>query len=221
MAKEIISITPFNNGAATVVVPSGLVNSAVVFAIGTHQGTISSCSWNGNALTKVDSGATAFNECGDLWILLNPTAGSGSTSVSMSGGSWYGGAAYVIQGVKQTTSPTHANTNGSSSSASVTVDTPVGNVLIFMAMGAEADATSSTPPTATRTSQQGSSFENFSGLVYSLATGEKQTPAFGLSSGQRWGVAIMALEDPATESEVLPYNHFEVGNGMSVTDRQT
>src|SRR5574343_412120 len=104
------SITRINNGATSVVVPSGLTNSALIWLGGTHQGTISSVTWGASGLTKIAEGASAFNECGEIWILLNPTPGTQTLTPSMSGGSWFGGSAVVVSNIKQTTTVTNIAT---------------------------------------------------------------------------------------------------------------
>lgn len=217
------SIQTLNNGSGSIVVPSGLTNSALVVAGGTHQGNFSTVTYGGNSLTNIATGHSSLNENGELWIILNPTAGSATLTVNTDGGSWWGAICYIVAGVKQTTSPVSGTNNGSSSSASATVATPTGNVLIIAAMGSEANSTGNTPTRATRTDLQGQSFENGSGLWYFLKTGEVQTPTFSLSSGQRWGCAVTALVEPDANlgAEFATNRHIEVSNGMSRTDSAT
>lgn len=219
MAKEIISITPFNNGDVTVEVPSGLTNSILLARIGTHQGDVTSCSWNGNSMTLIERGVSAFNENGEIWGLLNPTPGSGTFTLS-GGGSWVGGDVVLLQNVKQTLSPAKVNATGSNATATAKVVPPEGNAMIIAAMGSEADCTSSLPTSGVRHNQQGQSFENYSGMIYSTKTGIPQAPAFSLSSGQRWGIAVIALEDVSIDSSLVK-PHITVGNGMGRNELAT
>lgn len=223
MTKEIISITPFNNADISVTVPSGLVNSGVAVIIGTHQGTISTVTWNGVSLTKIAEGASSLNECGSLWLMVNPTPGTGNIVVTMSGGSWYGGTAIVLQGIKQTTTLTFAtNPNGNSSTASISIIPPEGSVLILAANGSEAATSSMVPASAQLFTQQGQSFENYGGGIYSLGTNVPQVVQFNLGSGQRWGAAAMCIQDPSAGAEFGNiYRHMEVGNGMSRSEGAT
>lgn len=186
-----------NNSNWSHTVDSGS-NLALIVAIGTHQGNISSVSWNGTSLTQIDVGHSAFNENGEIWGLLAPTPGTGTVAVSMSGGSWWGGVAINVSGVKQAAESTwtHANNSGSSGTASVSITPPSANCLLIAVMGAEADSTSRTYTLIANL--QGQSFENASSQ-YTTASGNT-TLNFGLSAGQRWGAAAVALEAPPTIS---------------------
>lgn len=220
---QIISITSFNNASVSVTVPSGLSNSMLIARVGTHQGNGSSSAWNGNSLTSIAVGHSSFNENGELWGLLNPTAGTGTYSFTMSGGSWYGGDVIILSDVEQSITPTNATNNGSSASASVNITPLAGNVIILAACGSEAAFSSATPTSAQTNSQQGQSFENSMSLHYITKTGVPQTPTFSLGSGQRWGIAACAIRDFNTSPAGIPnaYRNIKLGDGMSRSEGAT
>ncbi len=221
MTIEIISVTTFNSANVSVTVPSGLSNSALIVLLGTHQGTISTVAWNGNSLTKIGEGASAFNECGDVWMMLSPTAGTGNNVVTMSGGSWYGGLVLVVQNVKQTLTLTNTTGTGSTSPATLTLAPESENVLVVAGMGSEATPTLSTPASAQFYAQIGQSFENAGEMFYITKTGVPQTTAMTLSSGQRWGMAVATIRGVSIPSKNSGYRNIEVGSGMSRSEGAT
>lgn len=222
MAIEIISVSTFNNSDVDITVPSGLTNSAIIAMVGTHQGDLTSLTYGSDSLTQLASGSSAFDENGDIWILLSPTAGT-ATITGGGGGSFVGGVILVVQGIKQTTSVTTKTDQDGSNPFSNTFVPPAGNVLVCVAYGGEADITSgASPASAQQTNIQASSFENAMGEFFFLKTGSPTILTFTQSSGQRYGLAIAAFVEPDNSAlELAGYRHLEVKNGMSRAEAAT
>lgn len=216
-------MTGFNSSDVTIEVPSGYSNMMLVALVGTHQSNVTAASWNSNSLSQIDVGHSAFNENGELWGLLNPTPGSGTFTLSLDGGSWYGGYIIILADVEQTLTVTKNHSNGSSASASVSIIPPSNDLFVISACGSEAASVGFSPINAQLMTQQGQSFENFMGTIYTISSGVPQTPTFSLSSGQRWGMATMCIRDVNT-SPTGPHNAYRrvsVQNGMSRSESAT
>ena len=198
----IVSIQYLNNADGSIVVPSGLVNSVMVVCTGTHQGNVTSISYGGNALTKIAEGSSAFNEDGAIWVLLNPTAGTATLDITTDGGSWWGATVFIVEGAKQTTTITNNKIDSASGLASaMTLVPPDTNCLIFGSAGGEASYTSSNSPgqMTVTTAQQGQSFENHRAGYAPSKGGNPITFSFGMSSGQRYGMAMVAIESAGND----------------------
>ena len=189
------AVTNINNGDTAFTVVEGLGKCLVVL-IGTHQGTISTVTWNGASLTKVGEGASAFNECGDIWALMNPTAGTGNVVISMSGGSWYGGSVLTLYNVKQVAESAIAKSTGTvnSSSPSASITPTTANNLILCAFGGEAIFTSNQEGSFVLDYCSGQSFEGYIGLYFEQAGADARTLQVNVASGQRFGYCIATFE---------------------------
>lgn len=222
---EIISTSSGNNTNFTHTTPSGLTNSVLVVGVGTHQGIITGVTYNGTAMTQIAVGSSAFDEDGSVWLLLNPDAGANTVAITRSGGSWHGAYAITLSGVKQTTTVTNAKVDSASGSAStVSVTPPDGNVFVFAAAGGEATYTGTYSPTSGNfTTLTSASFENLGILYYFLKTGMPQTVTLNMSSGQRYGMAVLCLVEPdGGVSELGNINrHLEVKDGMLRSESAT
>lgn len=221
---EIVSISSGNNTDFTHVTPDGLVNSVLVVGVGTHQGVITGVTYNGDAMTQIALGSSAFDEDGSVWLLLNPDAGANTVDITRSGGSWHGAHAITLQGVKQTTTVTNNKIDSASGSASaVTVVPPEGNVFIFAAAGGEATYTGTyTPTSGAFATLTNSSFENSAILYYFLKTGVPQTVSINMSSGQRYGMGVLCLVEPdGGAAELNIGKHLEVKDGMLRSESAT
>lgn len=215
------SIQYLNNANGTIVVPSGLVNPVMVVCLGTHQGTISSVTYGAAGLTVVATGRSAFNECGDIWVLVNPTAGSATLSISMSGGSWWGATVFILSGAKQTTTITNNKIDSASgSSSSCAVTPPATNCMIIGSAGGEATYTGSNSPAQmlSSTTLTNSSFENSCCGYVGTKSGMPITFSLGMSSGQRYGMAMACIESAGGDTQLPNGRRIKVGNGMSVSD---
>lgn len=191
------SIAEVKTGTVSHTVNAGS-NLALLLVVGTHQGTISAVTWNGAAMTKIAEGASSQNECGEIWLLINPTPATGNFVVT-GGGSWWGGAAVNLSNAKQTTTLTSATANGNSATASVAVTPPSSYNLIVAAVGSEATPTPATGLTTFKISQ-GASYENGGAAYVALTAIATQTMSFSLNSGQRWGIAAVAIEAAAVSA---------------------
>lgn len=188
----------FSDGDFTHVFPTGLSNTALVVFVGTHQGNITGVTYGGQAMTKIAEGSSSFDEDGSLWLLLNPPTGSNTVDVSMSGGSWWGACALSLSNVKQTTTVTNVSEGGNESTPDINITPPANNCLILTALGAEA-YTYTDDPQVGLAHIHGQTYEVMSASIYQQDTAGAFNSQTYLSSGQRYGLAVMALEPaPAT-----------------------
>lgn len=186
------TISSGNNANWSHTVPSG-TNRGLAVLIGTHQGTITAVTFGGVALTKIAEGASAFNECGDIWLLTNPTVSTATIAVTMSSGSWWGGVGINLTNLKQTYTVTSATAGGAGTTASVSITPPSTYNLILAAVGSEATPSAGTGFTVAKV-LQGQSFENEGSEYQQVSTKAQLSATFGLNSSQRWGIAAAAFE---------------------------
>lgn len=192
MAIVVGTKTSGNNANGSHTVDAGS-NLALIVNVGTHQGTITGVTYGGVAMTQLEVGASTNNENGYIFILLNPTPGAATVAVTRSGGSWHGWSALNLSGVKQTTTVVHAAANGNSSTATVNITPNTDNNLIIGSCGSEAAPSAGATFTLIH-ALQGQSFENGGSEYFAQGSAALKAVAMGLSSGQRWGMAAVALE---------------------------
>lgn len=179
----------------TATVDSGA--NALVVVIGTHQGTISSVTYGGVAMTQVGAGCSAFNECGYVYLLLAPSVGTGTIAITRSGGSSHAAASVSLSGIKQTYTVTNTSLSSGGCGACALAITPSSNNnLIVSALGAEASVSTVSDTVIANLCNQ--SFECFGSQYFQQTTAASKTMTFNLSSGQRAGVADVAFEPLST-----------------------
>jgi hypothetical protein len=189
-------------------VPSG-TNRALLVLIGTHQGTISTVSWNGAALTKIDSGRSSLNECADAWILINPTPATGNVVVTRSGGSWSGTIAVNLTNVLQSVPTRKATASGLSQTASINI-TPLSDFNLMVC--AIATETTMTPALGITNFVilAGQSFEQMRGVYIAAVDRVTKTFSFALAAGKRFGMVAVAIEQAVlTETNNRTANSFD------------
>lgn len=182
-----------DDGDFTHVFPTGLSNTALVVFVGTHQGNITGVTYGGQAMTKIAEGSSSFDEDGSLWLLLNPPTGSNTVDVTMSGGSWWGATALSLSNVKQTTTVTNVSEGGNESTPDINITPTVNRCLILTALGAEA-YTYNDDPQVGLAHIHANTYEVMSASMYQQETAGVFNSQTYLSSGQRYGLAVMALE---------------------------
>lgn len=191
-----------DNGASPLTISHEVVTGSdriLVVSVGTHQGVASGITWDGNAMTQIELGSTAFDEDGSLWAYLNPDVKTADVVVTLSSGSWLGAAATNVTGAKQTLTITSANNVGNSISATVNITPSTDDNVIFAAVGTEATVAANETEIAI---EQGQSFENFGAEYFSQGSAALKAMSFSLGGGQRWGIAAMAIE-PASAQKIF------------------
>jgi hypothetical protein len=187
------NMTNGNNTDFTHVFPTGMSNTALIVIVGTHQGNITGITYNGDAMTKIAEGSSAFDEDGSVWILLNPDTGSNTVDISRSGGSWHGAVALSLSNVKQTTTITNVSEGGNESTPDINITPSTNDNLIITGLGAEA-YTYTDDPQIGLAQISGASYESMSGSIYLQGTAAAFNSQTYLASGQRYGLAVVALE---------------------------
>ena len=193
-----IKIGTSANGQITDLTPSLSVDTLastsklIVFA-GNHQGTISAITLNGNALTKMATAATGFNETAEIWYIDNPGALTGATLTgTFSGGSGRSLSYICLENTKDGVEDVEATNTGSNNSPTVDIRPLVDGSIILVSAYAEDNFT------------QGAGENNISILEsdsyecaaasYVLQTARAtQTANFTIGSGQRWAIAAVAI----------------------------
>lgn len=101
------------------------------------QTTVSSISYNGVALSKLDSdttGTTGSDARSELWALVNPATGAHTVSVALSGSDRAAGVSVSLTGASQTggaaTFGTAAKANGTGTTPSVVATSAAGELVI-------------------------------------------------------------------------------------------
>lgn len=192
------NMTNGDNTDFTHVFPTGMSNTALIVIVGTHQGVITGVTYNGDAMTKLAEGSSSFDEDGSVWILLNPDTGSNTVDISRSGGSWHGAVAISLSNVKQTTTVTTATEGGSEASPDINITPSTNDNLIITGLGAEA-YTYTDDPQVGFAHISSASYEAMAGSMYLQGTAAAFNSQTFLASGQRYGLAVVALE-PAPSS---------------------
>lgn len=179
----------------------------IVAAIGIHQGTVNTVTWNGTSITQGPTAATAFNERAQLWYSLSPAAGTFNLIFdgTASGGRFLCG--YVLRGVKTSGQPGQtATATGSSAESSVSITPPSDNNLIIDSHYSEGDFTTVGAGQTERANLQGNdSFENgaSSSTLQTSAAAEAMTWTIG--SGQRWASVAIAFEPEPAAAATIRY----------------
>lgn len=191
--------------AITVGTMGGVVNETITVStlatttkfiafMGNHQGTMSACDLNGQALTKMAGAATAFNESAEIWYLDNPGA---LTNVTLTG-SYSGGSGHIIgyiclEHTKNGTYNVKAETNGTSSTATVNITPTANNCIILGCTYAEEVLTQGAGETNIY-NVSGATYESCAASYVIQTAAVQQTVNFGIASGQRWAICAVAIE---------------------------
>lgn len=170
----------------------------LVAAIGIHQGSVNSVTWNGSAITQGPTAATAFNERAQIWYSLSPTAGTLTLTFDGAGGGGRFLCGYVLRGVKTTGQPHQtATNNGSSAESSVSITPTTNNCLIIDSHYSEGDMTTVGADQTERANLQSASYQNGASSTTLQGTAGAESMTWTLDSGQRWASVAIAFEEAA------------------------
>jgi hypothetical protein len=190
---HVVANTRGNNGDFSHNHPAGFSNDALIVVVGTHQGVITGITYGGQAMTQLSLGSSAFDEDGSIWILLDPPTGSNTVDITRSGGSWHGAVAISLINVKQTTTVTQVSESGNESSPDINITPSTNNNLIITGIGAEA-YTYTDDPQFGLSHIHGQSYEVMAASLYFQGTAAAFNSQTFLASGQRYGLAVVAIE---------------------------
>ncbi|MBN1567004.1 MAG: DUF2341 domain-containing protein [Acidobacteria bacterium] len=177
-------------------------NTILIVGVAINQSnaseSVSSVTFNGDALTRVGAAVRNNDVQTELWYQLAPDAGTYSIVVTLDSAARFVGGAISLNGVDQNTPlGTYAGTSGNSSSPSITVTSEEGG-LVVDAMGygtSNYTATAGAGQTQqwTQVTTNGTASNNARGYSSTEAGAASVTMSWTLSSGTKWAISAVPV----------------------------